>query len=127
MQDDRVTGGPADQQLVDRRHRRCEARSAGKADREVIAARRHLGLAVAQVEVQAPGAAALALIVLVAAATSGCFRAELGGLRGFLWGIAGGNLLAGAFAAWQVRGAFEPEPASGADAVPEGADAAVCL
>ena len=53
--------------------------------------------------------------------------AELGGLRGFLWGIAGGNLLAGAFAAWQVRGAFEPEPASGADAVPEGADAAVCL
>ena len=49
----------------------------------------------------------------------------LGGLPGFLWGIAAGNLAAGAFAAWQVRGAFGPEPA--ADAAPATADAAVCL
>ncbi|MFH5804880.1 MATE family efflux transporter, partial [Alienimonas sp. DA493] len=55
------------------------------------------------------------------------------GWVGFLWGIVAGNLTAGLFAAWVVRGAFaaadepEPSPQSGPTPAPAGDPEAACL
>ncbi|QDT17338.1 MATE family efflux transporter [Alienimonas californiensis] len=59
--------------------------------------------------------------------------AQLHGWVGFLWGIVAGNLLAGLFAAWVVRGAFASEreeagePASAPNPPAAEDPAAVCL
>ncbi len=54
--------------------------------------------------------------------------AELHGYVGFLWGVAAGNLLAGLFAAWTMRGAFAEAPQSRVESHPPAAGdpAAAC-